>query len=199
MDTLIRYIVFDEIYTGWEKLQFDIAKSMSKLSSSAKNSKYIDFKNNPNAQVRLIGKPYAYWIYWARSKSGRQVGVMTNDPGQDRFGLENPQIKAIQRWGINAIDRADGGIKILNASKSLISSISTLAKTIGADPGDEKNGFDIRIKKTQVGNFPNYIASFLYNSPLTKKEQKSASILSYDLSQEFKPTTYKKAMAQVLS
>lgn len=139
-----------------------MALSFKKTNGSAiKNShEAFAYKDGENT-VRMVGGILPRYIYWVKGTNNKDIPVecLAFDRELEKFNnLETdhvpsffPDLKCGWSYCINAIDPADGKVKVLNLKKKLFGQILSAAEDLGLDPTDPDEGFDIVFKRVKTG------------------------------------------------
>lgn len=116
---------------------------------------------------RLIGGILPRYQYWCPSVKGKDIPVecLSYDRDKERFTNVEPDHvleyfpldKAGKpnrpQWAYTcqAIDLADGKVKVIPLKRKLLAAIIEVAAQLGADPTDTQTGFDIVFKRVKTG------------------------------------------------
>lgn len=158
-----------------------------------------------STKIRLVGELLPRFVYWVTTTEGKKAPVeclkfnreteqfidTEKDPMQEvskEIFSDSPQFAYV----CNVIDRKDGKIKLFDLKASIYKQILEFAaKESYGNPADEKNGWDIEIKKEKTGPLPQNVKYSVIpdrgNSPLTEEEKK---LDRFDLPQLMKRQTY---------
>lgn len=116
------------------------------------------------SRVRVLGNPVQFYVHWIETPDGqkRKVNSPIGDPKLVKQ-LIDQGFKRQARWLVKVLDRADGGVKLLEIGSQIYNGIKTLVQ-------DEEWGpvtsYDITIKRGSPGQQPLYQVSPCPKSPL---------------------------------
>lgn len=124
--------------------------------------------------------------------------VGKNKKQDTKFSLAARPLRAGERYYMNVLSRASSEVKILSVGKKLMDKIIGDILTIDADESvfmlDTQKGYDYKIKKSMLGEYPDYSqssaarkASAVANSPTAIKAALSAR---HDLKALLREETY---------
>ena len=155
-------------------------KSAGFISDDAVSSgqaNYLKFQAGENA-FRIISNPVEGEVLWVDKKPVRApLGETIEEEGDD----DSKQKKFI---AVVVIDRADGGVKMLEITQqSVIKAIKALAANPawGAPHGDGKPGYDIIVTKTGESLKTKYTVTPSPKKKLSKEDVKAAGEKPCDL------------------
>lgn len=116
---------------------------------------------------RLIGGILPRYMYWCPSVKGKDIPVecLSFDREKERFtnvepdhvleyfpvGKDGKPNRPQWSYTCQAIDLADGKVKVVPLKRKLLTSIIETAGQLGADPTDPDTGFDVVFKKVKTG------------------------------------------------
>lgn len=125
--------------------------------SSVESYTYKDGEN----RVRLIGGVLPRYVYWVKGTNNKDIPIECLAFSREKEKFDNiekdhvpefyPDLKCSWSYAVNAIDPADGKVKVLNLKKKLFESILQTAEDLGMDPTDYDEGFDIVFRRTKTG------------------------------------------------
>jgi hypothetical protein len=102
----------------------------------------------------------------------------------EKTGVE---IKPQDRFAINAIDRADAELKVLEGSFAIFKVFGSWAKEVGEDKGEKISvghgvyGGDWKIEANGEGKLRRYTTTFIKERPVTKEEKEKIDGMLDDL------------------
>ena len=156
------------------------------------NSKFLKMPEGQH-QVRLVGKAFMYYKHWDP--------ILAVCPGKDGgCPMCNSGTLARMRYAVNAIDRRDGQLKILDAGTQLFEDFRVYFDTTKIDPGS-KEGPDFIVKVEVPGGDKRrtkYKAIALQPTPFT--EQEAAQIREkglFKLGEIFEPKSIQEIQAMM--
>lgn len=142
--------------SSWEDLE--VGTSVTK--------DFLNLKEGENV-VRIVTKPYVYYVAWVRDSSGVSRKI--------RSAAENcPLVLAGHtpkpRYYVGVLDRTSGEVKILEIGNQVYKAIASYIKD--PDYGDPSN-YDIKIIRAPKGTSPSSFYTVLPKppKPLTKEER----------------------------
>ena len=162
------------MFTEWSDLKKPNAGAMPGI-------KNIRLEDGKPVTLRFVTKPKKILRYWIDGKSAI-CADRENCTVHKKYGKE-PEV----RYVVQAIDRADGKLGILECSPPVLKPVSTWATARRRDPDDPKQGIDFEIKRTGQKKLTRYEVVPLDPTPLTDAEITMVEG-KYDLEKLFKPT-----------
>lgn len=116
---------------------------------------------------RLIGGILPRYMYWCASARGKDIPVecLSFDREKERFtnvehdhvleffplGKDGKPNRPQWSYTCQAIDLADGKVKVVPLKRKLLTSIIETASQLGSDPTDPDSGFDVVFKRVKTG------------------------------------------------
>lgn len=157
-----------------------------------------------DTRVRLLGDVLPRYCYWVVTTEGKKMPVecLSFDRETESFTTADDPFKEIDEaiysdkpqfsYVCNVIDRSDGKIKLLDLRSTIYSQIVDYAVNPDyGNPADDKDGYDITIKKEKTGPLPQNVKYSIIpgrnNSPLTATEKE---LELFDLNRIYKRQTY---------
>lgn len=126
----------------------------------------FEMKNGEN-RIRMVGDLLARYVYWIKGENNKPIPFecLAFDRDQEKFtNVEKdwvkefyPDLKCSWAYAIQAIDPADGKLKIWNLKKKLLEQIMSAAEDLG-DPTDPETGWDVVFDKKKTGPLPINVA-----------------------------------------
>lgn len=121
--------------------------------------------NIGDTKIRLLGEVMPRYCYWVVTKEGRKMPVEClqfdretetfNNSIKNPFSEIDPDVykdKPQFAYVCNAIDRADGKVKLLDLRSTIYSQIVDYARNEDyGNPADPQTGYDLTIKKEKTG------------------------------------------------
>jgi hypothetical protein len=157
-----------------------------------KNSKKLPFLNHKEVgtyDVRLVGKYVKYLSYYKPFEGKR---VITHPTYKDKDPAWVAKFYPQVRFAIHVIDRKDGKLKILDASKTLFKEFYSFMQVNKIDPTG-KNAPDFTIIVSKNGPKKEIKASAKRaDSPLTNEEVEMIMANKVDLKQIYRATSLQK-------
>ena len=160
----------------------DIEIRLSKLS------------DGDSIRLRLVGDVEPGYRYWVKCSDGKTKPIITPyfDKELEKIKADDPLLGEARKeffYTINAIDRADGQMKVLILKTTVYRSLVSLAMDEEyGNPSDETNGYDIIISKEstgpQVQNVKYDVRPGRNTTPLTDEEK---ALELHDLETLYKP------------
>lgn len=154
-------------------------------------------KYGNETRVRLVGEVLPRYVYWVTTTEGKRVPLecISFDRSTEQFTSKYPDPfnevdkdaysdNATFSYVCNAIDRADGEIKLMDLKTTVYKQIIDYATNPDyGDPADPETGYDIIIKKEKTGPLPQNVKYSVMpsrsNVPLTD-EEKEMELFSLD-------------------
>jgi len=138
-----------------------MAIKFNQAQGSAKKEK-IDqytYKEGDN-KFRLVGDILPRYVYWIKGENGKNIPMecLAYDRNTETFNnMEKdyvrdffPDLKCGWAYAIQAIDPADGNVKVVNLKKKLMEQIMVAAEDLG-DPTDSETGWDVCFQRVKTG------------------------------------------------
>jgi hypothetical protein len=170
----------------------DFTANNSGNSDNNKNSKKLPFLNHKEVgtyDVRLVGKYVKYLSYYKPFEGKR---VITHPTYKDKDPAWLAKFYPQVRFAIHVIDRKDGQLKILDASKTLFKEFYSFMQVNKIDPtGKTAPDFTIIVSKNGPKKEVKASAKRA-DSPLTKEEVEMIMANKVDLKQIYKATSLQK-------
>ena len=139
--------------SGLEAMEGDWATDFNKREGSNDNNQpenreklpFLDHKEPGSYLVRLVGKYVTYLTYFEPFRGKR---VITHPSYKGKDPAWNAKFYPQKKFAIHVIDRKDGKLKILDASKTLFECFKNYLDTNNCDPtGKTAPDFSIIVKK----------------------------------------------------
>jgi hypothetical protein len=115
---------------------------------------------------------YKFYKYFYRNPEGQLRTAIISDPDKCPVRKAHPeaQLKAVERYAFYLIDREDGGLKIVEVPKSVITPMSDKAQYSKKQCGQSKGAWDWIIKVVGKGLKTEYKVIVDEATDLTKEE-----------------------------
>jgi hypothetical protein len=134
----------------------------TKGSASKGKAAAYTYKDGDN-KFRLVGDVLARYVYWIKGENNKDIPMecLGFNRAEERFdNVETdhvkaafPQLKCGWAYAIQAIDPADGKVKVVNLKKKLFEQILVAAEDLG-DPTNVETGWDVVFRKAKTGPLP---------------------------------------------
>ena len=169
-----------------------MAIKFNQAQGSAKKEK-IDqdtYKEGDN-KFRLVGDILPRYVYWIKGENNKNIPMecLAFDRDTETFNNKEkdyvreffPDLKCGWAYAIQAIDPADGNVKVVNLKKKLMEQIMVAAEDLG-DPTDPETGGETRDQRVKTGPMAFNVEYRLQalkckQRPLTEEEQASIADL----------------------
>ena len=138
-----------------------MAIKFNQAQGSAKKEK-IDqytYKEGDN-KFRLVGDILPRYVYWIKGENNKNIPMecLAFDRDTETFNNKEkdyvreffPDLKCGWAYAIQAIDPADGNVKVVNLKKKLMEQIMVAAEDLG-DPTDPETGWDVCFQRVKTG------------------------------------------------
>jgi hypothetical protein len=139
-----------------------LAFGNAKGSAQKNRADSFEMKTGEN-RIRMVGDLLARYVYWLKGDNNKSIPVecLSFDRDIEKFtNVEkdwvkeyHPDLKCGWAYVIQAIDPADGKLKIWNLKKKLLEQIMSAAEDLG-DPTDPETGWDVVFEKKKTGPLP---------------------------------------------
>mgnify|MGYP000714624204 CR=1 FL=1 len=141
-----------------------MALKFNQAQGSAKKSSIDQYTYKEGDNVfRLVGDILPRYVYWIKGENGKNIPMecLAFDRNTETFNNKEtdhvrsffPELKCGWAYAIQAIDPADGNVKVVNLKKKLMEQIMVAAEDLG-DPTDIETGWPLCFKKQKTGPLP---------------------------------------------
>ena len=157
------------IKVDWDKVN---NSKPSNSSNSGRKSQFIQLGKKAigtTQTLRPVGDPVAFYKYVLQDSDGKWTSFIVDDP--DACPLNEIEgVKPKESYAINAIDRADGQLKILEGGASIFGKFRDYFKMTEDNPGG-RNGADFSIETTGKKGKDYYVVDMVKKTPFTDEEK----------------------------
>ena len=176
-----------------------------KVGGNNNDIERFKFDFDKPTKLRLVGTVLCRYVYWVPTNNGKKVPVEclrfdrqkeeftdAADPIKDKVDSSVFGDKPSFAYVAQAIDRADGKIKLLDLKTTIYNAIVDYAVNPEyGNPADSDKGYDLVITKTKTGpatvNVQYGVTPSRASTPLTEEEKK---LERFDLETIMKRPTY---------
>ena len=138
-----------------------MALKFGEAQGSAKKSSIDQYTYKEGDNIfRLVGDILPRYVYWIKGENGKNIPMecLAFDRNTETFNNKEkdfvreffPDLKCGWAYAIQAIDPADGKIKVVNLKKKLMEQIMVAAEDLG-DPTDPETGWDVCFQRVKTG------------------------------------------------
>ena len=138
-----------------------MALKFNQASGAAKKSSIDQYTYKEGDNIfRLVGDILPRYVYWIKGENGKNIPMecLAFDRDTETFNNKEkdyvreffPELKCGWAYAIQAIDPADGNVKVVNLKKKLMEQIMVAAEDLG-DPTDPETGWDVHFQRVKTG------------------------------------------------
>lgn len=155
--------------------------SQSQRQNSSGGIRFLKLESGKTYELRFVGQPLKFFKYFIAGKSA----IVADDKSNIvklKYGFD-PSV----RFAINALNRADGQVYVVECPPSLLRDVADWGKARKTDPGG-RTGANFQVVVTGKNKMTRYKAIALDIAPFTDAEKEYLKANIYDLNKIYKAT-----------
>jgi len=163
-------------YADWG----DVAPEQTSGSSGGGNNSFLKLKSGGVYTIRPVHKTVEFYKWFHKKDNKLRTAVVRDEEVIKSFMAENSDLgKPSHRYALYVFDRADGGLKIMEAPVTVFRPFRIRFDATGQTPGGAQGG-DWQITVTGAGLKTRYTSKYLKDAPFTDDEKSQVKELLAD-------------------